>query len=38
MFDFSAAIKELNDGKKVAPWLASQADILAEDWYVVFDV
>lgn len=41
MFDFGGsvpynayiAMKTAND--TVVPWLASQTDILAEDWYVV---
>lgn len=35
-YDAYIAMKTAND--TVVPWLASQTDILAEDWYVVYDV
>ena len=35
MFNFGKAIEEMKAGKKVTPWIASQSDMLAEDWFIV---
>lgn len=33
--NFGEALVKLKSGNKVVPWLASQSDILANDWIII---